>query len=442
MLSVVVSIFVRSPLALGWVLLAISACASSPAMRAADSGDRAGLSTAVAQREKQGDLSNGEAASLAVAVASRDLRAAKGADAVTLVEAVRGCARELHAPLEDLMETHDEAGGAAALALFDAGELSEGDARELATDPKAEWRAVGARALVRTEDRPARLRAILDPDPRVRRQAIRAAREDQDPNDLGVLAEAARVDPEPIVRTEAVRAMVELEPLPSGELADLLRDLWPKADEGLREDIAIAWASPHVWDQGGREALSTLVASGHGPGVVEGAQAVLRNENVGGQVVLEAIALLERAVTSGSRERREQANAGVPQGRPELLAAVQKASEDGDLQVRVAALGRLAEAKQPGAVDALLSLASPPLPGQPTTVAQRARFALASLGDRRVQQWVEDDLKAPAANDRLSAATTLATMGVAARAAPLLADPDPVVRAKAACTVLLGARRN
>jgi HEAT repeat protein len=414
-----------------------AACASSPALRAADSGDRAALTTAVAEREKRGDLSNGEAASLAETVASRDLRAAKGADVLALVTDVRSCARELRAPLEERMATHDEAGAAAALALLDAGELSQDDARQFATDPIAPWRAVGARALVRSEDRALRLKALLDPDPRVRRQAVRAARDDQDPNDLGPLSEAARVDPEPIVRTEAVRALVELEPLPPGELADVLRDLWPKADEGLREDVAIAWASPRVWDQGGSEALLTLVASGHGPGVIEGAAAILRNGTMGGEVVMEAVAQMERAISSGSRERRQQAIAGAPLERPELLAAVKKASEDGDLQVRVAAFARLAQAKQPGALEGLVSLA-----GAGSPVAQRARFALASLGDRRVQAWVEQDLQAPDAEGRLGAATTLSAMGVAARAAPLLADADASVRVKAACTILLGARRD
>ena len=385
-----------------------AACASSPALRAADSGDRAALTTAVAEREKRGDLGNGEAASLARTVASRDLRAARSAkapDALARVEDVRACARELASPLEDLMATHDEAGAAAALALLDAGELSQDDARQFATDPVAPWRAVGARALVRSEDRNQRLQALLDPDPRVRRQAV--------------------------------RALVDLEPLPAGELADVLRDLWPKADEGLREDIAIAWASPRVWSDGGSEALLTLVASGQGPGVVEGAAAILRNGTMGGEVVMEATAQMERAIAQGSRERRQQAIAGAPLERPELLAAVKKASEDGDLQVRVAALSRLAQAKQPGAVDGLVALA-----GTGSPVAQRARFALASLGDRRVQAWVEQDLQAEGAEARLGAATTLSAMGVAARAAPLLADADAAVRVKAACTILLGARRD
>jgi hypothetical protein len=416
---------------------AFAGCTSSPALRAAESGDRTVLGTVVAEREKRGDLSNAEAAALARAVAERELRAAKGPEAFALVGDVQSCARELRSALEDRMAGHDEAGAAAALELFDAHQLDDGDARDFAKDPHPGWRAVGARALFRSEDRELRLKALLDPDPRVRRQAVRAARDDQDPNDLAVLAEAARVDPEPIVRTEAVRAMVTLEPLPAGELADALRDLWAAADEPLREEIAIAWASPRVWDQGGSEALLDLVASGHGPGVVEGAAAILRNENMGGEVVQVAIAQMERAITQGSRERRQQAIAGAPLERPELLAAVQAASQDADLHVRVAAFARLAEAKVAGSVDGLVALS-----GEGSPVAQRARFALASLGDRRVQAWVEQDLGAPNAEDRLGAATTLATMGVGARAAPLLADADAAVRVKVACTILVGVRRD
>ena len=59
-----------------------------------------------------------------------------------------------------------------------------------------------------------------------------------------------------------------------------------------------------------------------------------------------------------------------------------------------------------------------------------------------MQAWVEQDLKSDSATDRLGAATTLSTMGVAARAAPLLADADATVRVKVACTILLGARRD
>lgn len=417
----------------------LAGCASSPAMRAAESGDRATLGNAIAAREKRGDLSNDEAAELAHTVADRDLRA-RGAtpdQTAALVRDARSCARELDSALAARMRGHDEAGALAALARIDGQGLDLDDARDFAADPDGAWRAVGARGLVRSEDREQRLRALVDPDPRVRRQAAVAARDDADPNDLNVLAEAVRVDPDPMVRTEAVRAIAVLEPLPEGEVADILRDLWPDADDGVREDIAIAWASPRVWDSGGSEALRVLAASGHGPGVIEGAAAVLRTANLGGDVVIAAIAQMERAIQEGPRARRLQAIAEAPLGRPELRAALAAAADGDDLEVRVAALARLAEAKQPAAIPKLEALASP---GSP--VAVRARFALAELGDRRVQAWIEQDLASQDPDDRLSAVTSLAALGVSARGAPVLADADPHVRVRAACTILMAARRD
>jgi hypothetical protein len=77
-------------------------------------------------------------------------------------------------------------------------------------------------------------------------------------------------------------------------------------------------------------------------------------------------------------------------------------------------------------------------PGSP--VASLARFALASDGDRRVQAWLEQDLAAALPEDRLSAATALAALRVEGRAAPLLADAEPRVRLRAACTILVAGR--
>jgi hypothetical protein len=57
-----------------------------------------------------------------------------------------------------------------------------------------------------------------------------------------------------------------------------------------------------------------------------------------------------------------------------------------------------------------------------------------------VQAWIETDLVAHDVATRLAAATALAALGRAARAASLLADAEPGVRTRAACTVLLGVR--
>ncbi len=406
-------------------------------MQAAERGDERALHEAIAAREKAGDLSTSEAASLAKTVAERDLRLALPTDALERVRDARPCAHELDDALAARMQTHDAAGAEGALARIEAHMLSLDDVRSFASDPDGSWRAVGVRALVRPEDRAPRLRALLDPDPRVRRQAARASRDAGDLADLSVLAEAARVDPEPIVRTEAVRAIAALPPTPSGQTANTLRDLWTVGDDGLREDIALAWASPGVWSSGGQQALRTLIASDHGPGVIEGAAAVLRHHDANAETRQAAVGQIARSIEAGSRSTRLQALAEAPLDVRELLDAVRAAARDDDREVRVAALARLLETNDGSARTELEALAQP---GAPT--ARRARFALASAGDRRVQAWIEQDLAAPSAADRLGAATALASLDVPARGAPLLADADVSVRVRAACTILLAARRS
>jgi HEAT repeat protein len=417
------------------IALGAAACVASPAQRAISRGDRAALYEAIAVRERDGKLSNGEAASLAKAVAARELRTASGADAVDRVGDARPCAHELDSVLAARMRTHDTAGAQAALARIEGGGLDVDDVRAFAQDQDPPWRAIAARALVRAEDRDARLRALVDPEPLVRREAARAARDARAPADLGALAEAARVDPEPIVRTEAVRAIAALPAAPDGSVVAALRDLWTSADEGLREDIALTWSGSGVWGLGGRDALYVVVASEQGLVAVEAAAAVLRRRDADVEVARAALAQFARAIQSGSRATRLHALARAPLDRPVLLALVQKAADDEDLEVRVGALARLAESKDAKALGELESLARP---GSP--VARRARFALAISHDRRVQLWIEDDLQAKRPELRLAAATELAAMGVAARAAPLLADEDARVRVRAACTMIMAAR--
>jgi hypothetical protein len=278
---------------------------------------------------------------------------------------------------------------------------------------------------------------LLDPDPSVRRAAARAARDARDPGDGLALADAARRDPEPIVRTEAVRSIAVLPAAADSRNADVLRDLWTAGDDGLREDIALAWSGPELWGAGGREALRIVVASDHGPGVVEAAAAVLRRGDAQGELAEVAMAQLVRALQRGPTQTRLQALAQSPVAAKELRPIVQEMADSDDGDIRVAALARLANEKDARAVEKLEALAQP---GSP--LALRARMALASAGDRRVQAWLESDLVASESSDRLAAATALASLGVAARAAPLLADPDARVRTRAACAILLAERRD
>jgi hypothetical protein len=409
-------------------------------MRAAERGDLTALRAELGAREKAGDLSNGEAAKVARAVAERELRAAKGDDATKRVKETRACAGELDGVLEERTKTHDSAGAEAAISLYDDGRMGKSTARAWLADPDDAWRAVAVRTLVREDDAAARRAAFTDPGPRTRRAAMRAAAEAVDPRDQGALLEAARLDPEPMVRTEALRAAVKQDgkaPL----LVTKLSDLWQSGDDALREDIAVAWALPKIFAAGGRDALAVLVDGGLGPGAIAGAGAVLRAPHADKELAASASALLARTIDNATRRDRTHALAIAPLGDPALLTATQKAAGDDevDVLVRVAALGRLAQTKEgrDKAISALEALAGRK---DEEDTASRARMELAHAGDLRIQAWLEQDLAAKDPHARLAAAGALAALGRSARGAPLLADADASVRTRAACTLMVAAR--
>jgi HEAT repeat protein len=420
--------------------LTLGACASSGAMRAASRGDFASLKTDVAAREHAGSLGNHEAAQLARAVAEWEIANAPSDEQVARMKDLRSCARDVSSALDHRAGTHDAAGAEAALALVEAGEWSAGSARDYATDKDDVWRAVGARGLVRAEDdAAARARAFVDPAPAVRRSAMHAAVVAKDPRDVDALAEAARVDPEPIVRTDATRALGSIGGPPAFAK---LRDLWTGADDAQREDLASAYADPATFAAGGRDELRVVLAADHGPAAIEAAGAVLRSPTRDPELDASATALLARTIAKSSRRDRLHAIAVAPFSPIGAVTdALRAAATDSDLTIRIAVLARLAahSVDHDASVTALEALAAPGSNSN-AVLASRARLALAAAGDLRIQAWLEADLASGESTVRLSAATALSTLGRVGRAAPLLADADPSVRTRAACTILLGAR--
>jgi hypothetical protein len=419
------------------LLGSVAGCESSPAMRAAQRGDAVALRSAIAVRETAGNLSTREAASLANVVAFRELQAAPPLEAVDRVHDVRACAHELDDALAHRMRIHDAAGAAAALERVDQGVLKARDVRGFVADQDAHWRALGARGLVRPDDREARLQGFVDADPEVRRQTVRASRDASDPRDIDALFEVARVDPEPMVRTEAVRAMARIPAADGTAVSNELRDLWTVGDDGIREDIVRAW-SGSLWGTGGSDALRLIVESDHGPGAIQAAAAVLRTRGADAEAKEAAADLIAESIRAGTRAARLQAIAQAPLDRPELVAILRVAADDDDVPVRIAALGRLVEGKGLRALRARSELEA--MAAGRSTATKRARLALAMAGDRRIQGWIEQGLSARQGDDRLDAAVALAALGVPARAAPLLADPSARVRVRAACTILVAAR--
>jgi hypothetical protein len=447
----------RHALVLGLGLAAGAVACGSPALRAAEDGDYARLRSEIAGKHRAGRLSNGEAADLARAVATRELSVAKGdRDALRRLRETRACAGDLDDALAERMKTHDGAGAEAALERLEAGTLSRGRARDFLGDADDRWRAVGARTLTGEDDGPKRRAAILDPSGPVRRSAIRAAADAKDPADLDTLFETARVDPELLFRNEAIRAMSAVVRSEAGkpraaELVTRLRDLFTSGDDAVREDVAVAWALSPAFEAGGREALRVEIAGGHGPGALTAAGVVARVHAKDAELASSAGALLARTIGEGSRRDRLHAIAIVrPSPGPALVALREAAKDQDDDEIRVAALARLLDSApdRDAAVKALEAVAGRGARGgqgaadaREEELASRARYALASAGDVRIQAWIEQDLAAEGAERRLGAASALAALGRAARAAPLLADADPSVRTRAACTLLVAARR-
>ena len=353
------------------------------------------------------------------------------------------------------MKKRDGAGAEAALSRLEDGKLGDGDARAWLNDGDDRWRAVAARTLHRDDDRARRHAAFVDPSPRVRRGAIRAAAEAKDPTDLDLLFETARVDPDMLLRNEALRSMSAIVRDDTGkgrasELALRLRDLWTAGDDAIKEDVAVAWALSPVFESGGREALRVAIADGKGPGAIAAAGVVAQNRRKDSELTGSANALLARTITDGSRRSRSHA---LVVGRAEglVLDAIRKAAQDEDLDVKVPALARLLDSKpdRDAARKELLGIAGFGVKGTAGKAdaaralehAARARHALAAAGDLRVQAWIEQDLASSEPQRKTSAASALAALGRPARAAPLLTDPDPSVRTRAACTIVMASRR-
>jgi hypothetical protein len=446
----------RSSRTLLFVFVAFLVGCGSAAMHAAERGDSATLRAEIARKHDKGKLSNDEAADLAQAVAEHELTSAKDeATALARLHETRGCAGELDDALATVSKKHDGAGAEAALVRLESGRLGNGTARDWLEDPDDRFRAVGSRTLHRGSDRKRRQAAILDPSPRVRRSAIRASADAGDATDLDLLFETARVDPEPMLRNEALRSSSAIlrelgDKTRANDFAVKIRDLWTAGDDAIKEDVAVAWGLSPVYENGGREALRVTLANGKGPGALAAAGVVLRSSRGDADLNASASALLAATIADGSRRDRLHALVLARLDVPSILDAVRKASQDDDRDIRVVALSRLMESKadRKAATKELYELARYGSNGAPqggddartAETAVRARHALASAGELPVQAWLEEDLASSDPQRKLGAASALAALGRAARAAPLLSDADASIRTRAACTILVASR--
>ncbi|WP_433929576.1 hypothetical protein AB3662_38055 [Sorangium cellulosum] len=422
-------------------LAAVTGCASSASVRAAEAGRFDELRRSMIDELRRGALDSDDARAIARAVAEGEIARATPPSGVDRVRELRTCARPLEDALDERAAGSDAVATAAAMILLEAGltdpESAKRYAREAGPgrDParSAALRALETRALVAAEDGALRRARTLDGDQEVRLAALRAAIAAADPNDRSALLEAARLDPYPLARTIAVRAAGALG---GREVVLALRDLWVLSDEPGREAIAEAWAAPRAIDAGGRAQLLWAISTQRGAPAIAAARALVR---AGGEGAGEAVSVLLDAIRTSQSRDRIYAIRSAPLEDPAVRTALLKAQGDPDEAVVFAVHARHLDAS-PGIVAAreraaavawLMKLAT-----GTSTRAVLARGALARAGVRAAVPLLERDLRSHEIPVREAAGTGLVELGDLPRAALLLADVDPQVRTSVACAIL------
>jgi HEAT repeat protein len=417
------------PPALFCLVASLSACGGSPALRAARSGNHQDLKAAIARDRAEGRLDRGRVRDIALAVGAREIRTAGPPDAASLIDEARACTRPLAGPLEERARTSDDAGASAALALIDGHSgWDDGDdlLRRYGTAESPLWRAVAARAALGKNLGPARRKFFVDPDERVRLAALRAALELADPADQRPLLEAARLDPNPVAQAIATRA---LGAFASAEVVFGLRDLYTRADDGLRQSIVDAWGQAPSASAGGLGEIIRVAENERGAPGIEAGWVLLRFKAEHDAAAIGTRTLI-RGMKEGISRDRVLAIMDAPTEDPAVLDALRKAASLGDPAVKSAALSRLAE--MPGTrAQALLDLRELAKSG-----SQAAVLALARANDADAIETLRKSLASSEKSARLSAMRALVGMGKTASAAELLADGDPHVRMSVSCAIL------
>ncbi len=390
-------------------------------------GDLPTLKGEIGAAAASGKITESAVVDLAEAVARREVRSARGDDALSRVQGARSCVNAVERELRERADAADDAGALAMLVLADAGKMGRDSlVQKYEGSSSGALRAVAARGTGSPRYASLRRRFYVDPDERVRREALRAAADAADPSELDAVVEAARLDPDPFCRTLATRATGRI----GGVRAALaLTDLWANADDTVRIAIVDAWAMPSVLANGGRASLVELAESLDSMASIAAAGALLR---AGGDTVAVGRAVLARAIREGTSEERVAAIALAPVGDADVVTALDVAAGADDPDVRIAALVRSLDvpARRAAALGKLQTTAR----GK-DAAARQARLALAAAQDASVAPLLEQDLAQGGPAFRERAAIALFRLGKPGKMAPSLADPDPSVRMAIACSL-------
>lgn len=416
-------------LAFSLASLVLLGCGSSGAVEAALHSDLPSLRSSIGAEQRSGELDRGRVTRIAEAVAAREVYSGKGPAASTRIRGLRSCSTPLLSVIAARAERPDEAGAEAKLVLLEAGRATPSSlVAKYAESDSGAWRAVAARATTAPEFFHLRRRFYVDPDERVRRRALEAARQAPAELDLEALREAARLDPDPMSQSLAVRAIGAL----GGQAAvRALNDLWERAEDDARLAILEAWGAKPTFQAGGRAELLRVAETGRGMPAVAAALTLLRVDPSSAAL---ATALLTRTITEGPTDEQLLAIGAVPL-EASALEAVRKAAHDADPDVRIAALSRLLEvsAERNRALTALRDEAK-----RGAAARESARAALARAGDASVRPELQKALGSNDGQRRTEAGMSLLDLGDYRNAATLLGDGEASVRLAIACRILAG----
>ncbi|WP_437588046.1 hypothetical protein [Sorangium sp. So ce1000] len=420
---------------------AVTGCASSASLRAAEAGRFDELRRTLSDELRRGALDSVHTRAIARAVAEGEIARATPPTGVERLRELRTCARALEDALAERAAGSDAVATAAAMMLLEAGLTDPGSVKRYASeaaagrspDETAALRALETRALVTSEDGAARRSRMLDGDQEVRVSALRAAIVAADPSDREALIEAARLDPYPLARTLAIRAAGALG---GREVVLALRDVWTLADEPGREAIAEAWATPRALGDGGRAQLLWAISTQRGAPAIAAARAVVR---AGGEAAGQAVSVLIGAIRSSQSRDRVYAILSAPLEDPAVRSALIEAQGDPDEAVVFAVRSRQVDApardvaarERSAAIAWLMKLAA-----GTSTRAVLARGVLARAGIRAAVPLLERDLRSREIPVREAAVAGLVALGEIPRAATLLGDAEPQVRTSVACAIL------
>jgi hypothetical protein len=417
------------------VALLVQSCASS-LVTSAKQDDLKAFQNSLERAEKP--LSNDAMVDVARAVLERELLSMPNDAAISRVNEVEACVPELEATFRELSERQDVVGAVATQVLLDEG-LWQGDADSLvqryATSTEPEWRAVAARSAVAAKHAEFRRAAFLDGDLRVRRAALRAARDARSREDQDALMEAGRLDPDSVARRFALEA---LSVTAEHETLERLRDAWPYADESVRRQIVFAWGREHAFANGGHAELAWVLSTQSGiPQLAAAVVLLAHSEQTAEHDAVAAEAVLVRGFTDGTADEQQFVARHAPRT-PALVSAFADGLKSSNQQTAVSAasvLVRGAAWRKP-ANEKLTELLSSKAP----TIAEQARDALAAVRAPHVKAGLRSRMSASDPSIRIAAATQLLAyhrMGERGLGVELLmADPDASVRTTVACEVI------